>query len=123
MTDWLAPGAQWQPFHRLSAFRLVCRVAMKSPGQLSSARAGRATSRQQHLLLDTQRIIKNSVQLSNRLIQGIECDLREVHELIHGNDQDNECNAQLVLALRHENIDLRVRLFMFYMRSMYFCDE
>lgn len=80
--------------------------------------------------MDTERVIKNSITLSNRyrdsylvlpclislcacwgcnrLISGIEADLRDVHEMIHSNDKDTEDKQRLYHTMRQENIEIRV---------------
>ena len=60
------------------------------------------------LSLSTDRMIKNSISLSNRLITGIESDIREVQSLLRSNEKDNDDTHSLAVALRLENMNLRV---------------
>jgi hypothetical protein len=55
-----------------------------------------------------ERVIKNSIQLSTRLISGIEADLRDVHEMISSSDRDSGDREKLYTAMRLENIEMRV---------------
>ena len=59
------------------------------------------------LSLNTERIIKNSINLSNKLILGIESDLRDVHGLLRSNERDVDDTAKLAMSLRQENIFIR----------------